>query len=264
MSGIIIDSFTLFSVDADAQAFLAVTTGLTQSQETAINDLVVGLKANNTWDKYLAIYPVIGGTEYNHKYNLKDPRDLDAAFRLSYIGFGVTHSATGMNGHNTGGATSFLNISTEFASPNIFSAGYYSRTTNANTASVEIGASVGAERMHLVIGFNSSTNAEFDCYDESSTRVTGANGTEAGWFVGSRLSTTDAKLFKDGSQIGSTTTTMSASPPNANLSVMGSNTAGYSSRECAFVVIGDGLSATEIANDYTTIQAYQTALGREI
>ena len=34
----------------------------------------------------MAIYPMIGGTQQSTKWNLKDPRDLDAAFRLTFYG----------------------------------------------------------------------------------------------------------------------------------------------------------------------------------
>jgi len=76
--------------DTDAQAFLTATgiTDLTISN--AINDLVVGLKADSLWTKYKAIYPCVGGTAFTHKFNLKDPRDLDAAFRLTYM-MGLLH-----------------------------------------------------------------------------------------------------------------------------------------------------------------------------
>lgn len=48
-----------------------------------------------------AVYPFIGGTASTHKFNLKDPRDLDVAFRLTFsndthtneyfIGYGDSH-----------------------------------------------------------------------------------------------------------------------------------------------------------------------------
>jgi hypothetical protein len=34
------------------------------------------------WRKTHAIYPLLGGTASAHKFNLKDPRDLNAAYRL--------------------------------------------------------------------------------------------------------------------------------------------------------------------------------------
>ncbi len=56
----------------------------------------------NFWDKFPAIYPYLGGTSSTNKFNLKDPRDADAAFRLVFSG-GFTHSGAGCAGNGTNG-----------------------------------------------------------------------------------------------------------------------------------------------------------------
>jgi hypothetical protein len=93
----ILNSFVIpagSSFDPDAQAFITAA-GITNStQQSAIDNLVVGLKADGIWTKMKAIYPFVGDTATQHKYNLKDPRDLDVAFRLSFGG-GWTHSSNG-------------------------------------------------------------------------------------------------------------------------------------------------------------------------
>ncbi len=65
------------------QAYLTAT-GLNESFAPALDGLVRGLKDEGLWAKMQAIYPFIGGTEALHKWNLKDPRDLDAAYRLTF------------------------------------------------------------------------------------------------------------------------------------------------------------------------------------
>ena len=76
--------------DPDAQAFFTAesTAGvtLTTTQKTAVNNLVVNLKAANIWTKFKAIYPIVGGTATAHKFNLKNPADTNAAFRLAFTG----------------------------------------------------------------------------------------------------------------------------------------------------------------------------------
>lgn len=62
------------------------------------------LKSIGVWDKIKALYGFVGGTAATHKWNWKDMRDLDAAFRLSWNG-GVTHSNLGIKGN--GGITTF-------------------------------------------------------------------------------------------------------------------------------------------------------------
>ena len=98
------------SFDPDAQAFITAA-GITNStQQNAINDLVIGLKADSLWTQITAIYPFVGGTASSHKYNLKDPRDLDVAYRLTFYG-GWVHDNQGIlgNGTNTYADTYYVN-----------------------------------------------------------------------------------------------------------------------------------------------------------
>jgi len=81
----------------------ADVTGITDAtQKDAINTLVVGLKTDGLWTKMQSIYPFVGGSASSHKFNLKDPRDLDAAFRLEFLGT-WTHSSTGAKPNGTSG-----------------------------------------------------------------------------------------------------------------------------------------------------------------
>jgi hypothetical protein len=98
--------------DVNAQAFINASGVTDITTIYAVNDLVISMKADGTWAKMKAIYPLVGGTATTHKFNLKDPRDLDVAFRLSFLG-GWTHSSNGIlpNGLN-GYADTFLTPST--------------------------------------------------------------------------------------------------------------------------------------------------------
>ena len=92
----------LSGINPDAQAFITAAGITDPTQISAINSLVNGLQADGIWTKMKAIYPFVGGTATTHKYNLKDPRDLDAAFRLVFNG-GWTHSSTGATPNGTNG-----------------------------------------------------------------------------------------------------------------------------------------------------------------
>ena len=70
--------------DTDAQAFITAAGITDTTQQSAINSLVTNLKGYGIWSKMKAIYPMVGGTANAHKFNLKDSRDLDAAFRLGF------------------------------------------------------------------------------------------------------------------------------------------------------------------------------------
>jgi len=53
---------------------------------TAVDTFVKGLKSNTILTKMKAIYPFIGGTAATHKWNLINPQDTDAAYRLTFFG----------------------------------------------------------------------------------------------------------------------------------------------------------------------------------
>ena len=88
--------------DPDAQAFITAAGITDNTQKTAINTLVLDMKGFGIWTKMKAIYPFVGGTASSHKFNLKNPLDTNAAFRLSFIG-GWTHDANGIKANGTNG-----------------------------------------------------------------------------------------------------------------------------------------------------------------
>ncbi|MFY8248217.1 MAG: hypothetical protein ACOVJ5_00770, partial [Gloeomargaritales cyanobacterium] len=86
------------SYDPDAQLFFNAQSGagvtLTITQKDAVNQWVVDSKAIGIWTKFTAVYPMVGSTSTSQKFNLKNPLNTNAAFRLSFLG-GGTHSSNG-------------------------------------------------------------------------------------------------------------------------------------------------------------------------
>jgi len=251
------------SYDADAQAFFTAAGITDTTQKSAVNQLVLNLKSYNIWSKIKAVYPMVGGTSTTHKYNLKDPRDLDAAFRLSFS-TGWTHSSTGALPN---GSSAFANT---FLSPSAFYStnmhlSYYSRTQTVGTA-IEIGAdsiSGSTNYSTLRIGVNSVFG------QTTNGLVTYSSITDArGHFLAQKVSNSSRRVFKNGSLNNSTTTTDSNPLPSVVLTIGALNDNGtlsfYSVKECAFASIGDGLTDSEVANFYTSVQAMQTTLSRNV
>jgi PKD repeat protein len=257
------NSYIEITGDADATAFL-LATGISDSTiVSAINTLVVDLKNASIWTKLKAIYPMVGGTATTHKFNLKDPRDLDAAFRLSFNG-GWTHSANGAlpNGSNTY-ADTFFNPSID-NSANSSHISYYSRTLVSENK-IEMGCYSGINYNQIAISFGGTTycnpnNAGGDI------DVTFASNSQ-GFFLASRTSATAI--------MGQRNTTQSTGLSNENRNnlkiFIGTyndngtpNSTGYSTKQCAFSSIGDGLSSAEATNFYNIVQAFQTTLSRQV
>ena len=252
--------------DTDAQAFIAAAGITDTTQRNAINTLVTNLKTYGIWSKMKAIYPMVGGTATTHKFNLKHPADANYAFTLGFYG-GWTHTSTGAkpNGINTYAETFLSALS---LTNNNYHISHYSRTQKITGPEIDLVANgFGTVKMIAIDQYYGGGGKAFVAGDYISSVVVNAADTNTlGMVVGSRTSQTSAKLFMNGVQKGSTLT---LSNPNAlpnNTFHLGANGIAneYSSKECAFATIGDGLTDTEVANLYTAVQAFQTTLGRQV
>jgi hypothetical protein len=255
------------SFDPDAQIFITAAAITNPTQQNAINTLVLALKSNSIWSKMKAIYPVVGGTASQHKFNLKDPRDLDVAFRLTFS-TGWTHSATGIKGNGTTAfADTFFNLSTQTTGTNI-SGGAYIRD-NAITSGASFGAVGGVSFEGLQITPKFTDNNTYFGANNNITNGVGNFVTDTrGLFVVSKTGATQTQLFRNGSLIRTASPTTLNTPPNINV-VIGARRqsaliANYETREMAFVYFGDTLNSTEISNLYTAVQAFQTSLSRQV
>ena len=252
----IINPFVYPSIDPDCAAFLTATGITNPTISGAVCTLVTSMKANGTWAKMNAIYPFVGGTATTHKFNLKNPADTDAAFRLSFSG-GWVHSANGIlpNGTNTFANTFYSNNPTASGHLSI-----YSRSNLATAQSVDLGAGNSAlDRYYITAGLT-STNSPIAGFGNPFVTSTGS---ALGFFTGTIISNT-SRLYKNGTQLNSSAVTISTNPSVLNIGRMGGANILYTNRELAFATIGIGLSATEVATLYTNVQTFQTTLGRQV
>jgi len=242
------------SIDADAQAFITAV-GLTDPTHiSAINTLVVALKGYSIWTKFKAIYPIIGGTEFTHKWNLKDPRDLNAAFRLDYAGT-LTHDSNGITGSTNGYAVTYINANTLTASSN-----HLSNYCSTNTFGAII--CMGGAQLKLSNRYNSNARSD----NPNTDIIFVSNSDSRGFYLGTRNSTTSHKIYKNSSILGSSTALITTALTSSIIGLLNPQDTGsyYSNRRYGWFSIGDGLSDTEEANLYTAVQAYQTTLGRQV
>ena len=261
------------TTDPDAQAFITAAAITDPTQQSAINTLVVDLKGYNVWTKMKALYPFVGGSALAHKFNLKDPRDLDAAFRLQFLG-GWTHSSTGATPNGTNAyANTFLTPSSVLTNAN-HHLSYYSRT-QALTNSIEMGVgdTLGNYSAHFRIRFTGGAFVDKFTFASGSTitdaLINTTNTDSRGHFLGNILSTSNRKTFKNGTIQGTNTSTITNALGTSNIYLAAYNSQPntaviFSTKECAFSSIGDGLTDTEAANFYTAVQTFQTALNRNV
>ena len=244
--------------DADANAFLTAAGITDPTISGAICTLVTTLKSQGIWSKLNAIYPMVGGTATTHKFNLKNPADTNAAYRLSFVG-GWTHSGNGALPNGTNAYADTFWISTQ---QNSASLSFYSRS-NTTGLFHEYGSAVGP-LTYLLLRFNNLIYATVNASSDNTV----ANTDSRGFYMISRTASNAVKVYKNASAVITGSTASTGIPPyNMIISAwrqFPGTIVRYSNRECAFATLGTGLNDTESANLYTAIQTFQTTLGRQV
>lgn len=245
-------------LDSDAKAFLDAALITDATITSAIDTLVVGLKTNGIWHKMRCIYPFVGGTATTHKFNLIDPRDSDDAFRLAFTG-GWVHSATGAKPNGTNAtANTFFNAPFRVALNSIHLS-YYSRT-NVSGNQVDMGV-FGTYILYSYSGTG------FKALNSAQHTGGGIFSPTTGMLIGNRTSSTSEKYYHNGA-LTYNLTVSSSTYENQSIRIasysLGGSPAAYSSKECAFATIGEGLTDTEADTLETLVQAFQTSLSRQV
>ena len=251
--------------DPDAQAFITAA-GITDPiQQNAVNQLVLDLKGYSIWTKFKAIYPFVGGTATTHKFNLKNPLDTDAAFRLVFSG-GWTHSSTGAlpNGTNAYADTKLIpNTTLTLNSAHI---SFYSRTNIAS--GVDIGSSGGgfSSGIYILNKYVGDNRNYFNVHGVGSVIEFTGFARGDGFFCLKRNNSTQIINSRNSSNTTYSQNSTSKTTSPIYISTLNNNGSNvlYSARECAFASIGDGLTDIEASNMYTAVQAFQTTLSRNV
>lgn len=250
--------------DTDAQAYFTANTAITSSADkNAINNFYLGLKSDGIYTKIKAMYLPIWGSAATSKWNLVNPLDTNGAFRLTFA-TGMTFTSSGMAGNGTTGyADTNFNPSISSTLNNTHYS-FYSRTNN-DTTSIDMGyANISGTQWILSLRYT-GVGTISDQYNGTTGRVSTSQTNSQGFFIGSRTTSAIHKAFKNGSQIGTTNTGASGSFLSLNVALLGQNRSGtvtnYSTKQCSFASIGDGLTDTESTNFYSRVQTLMTYFG---
>ena len=252
------NSGNTFVFDPDALLFLNAASITDQAQMLAVNNLVIQLKKDSLWNKFLAIYPMVGGTDQTTKWNLKDPRDLDAAYRITW---------SGTPDYETSGVTCTketdwgdTHLVDSVLSYNNSAISFYSGTEN-KIGGYDMGCGNHSIPYNIMAIYNDYSNdvvnTWFFQYDTTQKLPTST----IGLFINS--SKNGQVVFYDNgvalSNLGSPTDAYSNIPikigkitddPNMGL------------KECQLATIGQGLTSAYATDLYNIAHAFQTALGR--
>lgn len=252
--------------DPDVAAFVAAAGITDQTQLDALEVLVFDLKEAGVWTKLRALWPFVGGTAAKHKWNLKDPRDADDAFRLTFHGT-WNHSSTGAkpNGSNGYADTKFNPFTDGFSSTN-GSMGVYSRTNTNGGMPYDMGASNAVDLQATLLICRYNNNNAYFCFGTSTYAHNASSSDGRGFFVATRDGSI-SRGFKNGSQLGGGSSD-ACSLVSQKLYLGSVNRAGnatyFSDKEQALTFVGDTLTGAEISDFYAAAQDFQTTLGRAV
>ena len=249
----------------DTHNFIQATGITDRTQITAVSTLVADLKYAGIWNKMKAIYPIVGGTAAAHKFNLKDPRDLDIAYRLTFTA-GWTHSSTGMTPNGTSDYANTFLIPNSVITLNSVHISFYSRTNATPAPSTDIGSWTNSSTNYTLLALGTTLGSYAGLQITSFVDYpVFADADSRGFYIAARTTSSLSSIYKNG--ILKDTSAQASTGNGTNSFYIGSgngNNPNYSNKQCAFASIGDGLTDTEAANFYTAVQKFQTTLGRQV
>lgn len=257
--------------DADAQAYFNANTTITSTADkNAINTFYLGLKSDGIYTKIVAMYLPIWGSPASCKWNLVNPLDTDAAYRLTFSVGGITYTSGGLQGNGTTGyADTKLTPSVHMpTSLNNMHISVYSRT-NVGDANIDIGSYfLSGVSQYLIFYLRVPSNLFYGLVNVNQNNIGTANVSNTdsrGFFIGNRTASNVLNGFRNGTKILNSTTP-SGVIQNVKTFLLAANNAGasalnYSTRQNCFFSIGYGLTDTEATNFTNRVNTLMTYFG---
>ena len=224
----------------------------------AVNNLIWSMVTLGIYAKCDLIYPVIGNSTATVGFDLKNT--FNATFSGSWTVTSTGMRPTTANIANRANTTWNPNTNGNGTNDHL---SIYLRT-NQTAANVPIGCFDGNNLFQI----NGSTTGNAIINNTVSGIMSVTLASSTGFWIASRISATNSRLYINGVVQGSTSNN-SPTRPNLPVSLGVRTTSGPnydfpSSSEIALVSIGDGLTQDEVRHFNILVQAYQLKLGRQI
>lgn len=267
--------------DQDVLKYIAAvnSTGyiMNATERAGVANFVSLLKQNGLWKRSsdFAIYPKAGNTADSQKFNLLNPVDSDAAFRLTWHG-SPTHNALGAKGNGSSQyAFTHINAKALGASPSNISLSVWTQESTATyVAGVYDGGNWGVAAVpSYTDGY--AYYAVSRAWDFVGSIPAGtpkfANANGSGLFTISRTGNTSEQAYQNGVLVNSTASG-AGNLPNDTFSFLavyrdnGSGSASgftqYSSNTISFGAVMAGMTATQSTIFYNAVYTLMVAFGR--
>jgi len=246
--------------DADALAFFARVTAaggsLTLTEKSAVNTLVLSMKANSIWTPMKAIYPMVGASAAACAQNLKS-----SSFTGTFTS-GWTFASSGVTPNGTSAYMDTNLIPSSNMSNSSASMGFADNVSNTQPSGIEIGVQSATDGMTIwsnAFGVSNSRIARGA--DASSVAFT-----TGGRLYGSRTTATLQTLYRNGVSVATGVGAVTPLETVYTITLGGLNLSGtpnlFANGRYTFYFIGDGLSGTNITNLDSAIVTFNTSLSR--
>lgn len=248
----VVSSSFAVAFDPDAQAFFTAASITDATEKSAVNQLVLDLKAASIWSKMIGLYPYVGSAETPHSFNLKNP----ATFQISWQGSTI-HDANGwINNVNGFGLVA---ITSADLTANSFAFGFYNRT-DTNDGSDDFKDATGG--LFRSIFFSDNNWYSDNPFNGGAGRLVVAMGppTRQGSFTASRTAANAIAAYRNGVSLATGAGAQGDISALTEFDLGGTGT----NHQYAMHYFSSGLTAGEVANFYTAVQAFQTTLGRQV
>ena len=248
------------AVKTDADATLFITNAKIDDALTkvAITNFVIQLKNDSLWNKFGAIYPMVGGTPFSTKWNLKDPRDLDAAYRITWNGSPVVQSSgvTCLTADDWGD-THFIDTALSYTNSSM---SFYSGTQN-QVAGYDMGCSNDIYPFNIFSIYEDFSkdivNTLFDAYGTQSYQPSVTTGLFTNSSYGGQV-----VRYDNGVQVanyGAPKVSYTNVPVTIG-KVLDDPYLGL--RECRLAAMGQGLSGDAALKFYNAVKSFETNIAR--
>lgn len=247
---------------SQSATFLARTSGLSNTQKTAYQNLICGMVTDGTWSLMDNLYVFATNTTTTANLNLVSTNYTLTQHGTVTFTAGQGYTGNGTNGYFDSGnnpASSGGNFTQNSAS--LGSCQLNSRTTSNN--SISLGFSVGSVYSFIQPWVNAS-GGDFNINAGSFPQYLAAN-VQGSWIV-SRLSSTTFTVYYNGASVLTPSTTTSSVPSSnmfiGNWSASGvPGTGDYSTDQLGYVFWGGGFTGAQVGNIYARLHTYMSAVG---
>jgi hypothetical protein len=249
-------------VDPDALAFFARVTAaggtLSATEQTAVNTLVLDLKANSLWSPMKAIYPMVGASAAACSQNLKS-----SSFTGTFNG-GWTFASTGVKPNGSTGYMSTGANASQFTSNSQHFSNYSRQLTD--TGNVELGlVSYDTGKFNYVM-LQLPGLGIYAAIQGNDTLMDGAyNDPSYGLTISNRRNSSFVQRYNRNNKLEVSSTSAALGTLAVTMSAIQTPTPlYYGTCEMAFASMGDGLTDTQASNFYTAVNSFQTTLSRNV